>query len=377
MKKFLSLALILTLLSGTALAQTNLDERAALGAWTADVYEDQSWHPSWKEETVPYVMTETHDKETGLTAWTFDPSYETLDPRALRTVNWLPQRGIAAEAAVDFDGDGAAEWVVLTSRENADHEAWTALYLSVYEAASGNITLADEICIASSPIDMAGEMIELFFMNRGGETVLFSAGAYSVDSVWHENWVISYKNGKLHADAGLLSSRDETGAWYVHSIGACDAAEIAGMSPWELPEGSKTHRFSYENASTFATQYALSAEAIGVTAIADKTDYLYSYAPIEGEKTVLFRLNVNAEDAEGNPLFIVERKTAGRSVVTVGAMNMRSTPSLTGETIEIIGEGETLEFLSSISTDERGIDWYLVRSEENEGWVSSKFALFE
>jgi len=62
--------------------------------------------------------------------------------------------------------------------------------------------------------------------------------------------------------------------------------------------------------------------------------------------------------------------------ITGGDCNMRMTPSLNGEIIKILKEGYITIYEGRTSTDNRGVDWYCVSYDGNEGWVSSKYARF-
>ena len=52
---------------------------------------------------------------------------------------------------------------------------------------------------------------------------------------------------------------------------------------------------------------------------------------------------------------------------------VRSGPGLDYEKLTVLGEGESGEYLGSTSTDSRGVDWYRVRFNGINGWVSSRY----
>ena len=52
---------------------------------------------------------------------------------------------------------------------------------------------------------------------------------------------------------------------------------------------------------------------------------------------------------------------------------VRSGPGLDYEKLTVLGEGESGEYLGSTSTDSRGVDWYRVRYNGINGWVSSRY----
>ena len=54
---------------------------------------------------------------------------------------------------------------------------------------------------------------------------------------------------------------------------------------------------------------------------------------------------------------------------------VRSGPGLDYEKLTVLGEGESGEYLGSTSTDSRGVDWYRVRYNGINGWVSSRYTV--
>ena len=60
-------------------------------------------------------------------------------------------------------------------------------------------------------------------------------------------------------------------------------------------------------------------------------------------------------------------------VGTSGSSWVRSGPGRGYEKLAVLSEGETGEYLGSTSSDERGVDWYRVRVNGVEGWVSSRY----
>ena len=62
--------------------------------------------------------------------------------------------------------------------------------------------------------------------------------------------------------------------------------------------------------------------------------------------------------------------------ITGGQCHMRLEPNLSGEVIEILEEGSQAAYHGEVSTDDRGVDWYYVNYDGEEGWVSSRYAKF-
>ena len=40
----------------------------------------------------------------------------------------------------------------------------------------------------------------------------------------------------------------------------------------------------------------------------------------------------------------------------------------------MLSKGDTAEYLSKTSVDDRGVTWYAIRTSQGEGWISSKYA---
>ncbi len=58
-----------------------------------------------------------------------------------------------------------------------------------------------------------------------------------------------------------------------------------------------------------------------------------------------------------------------------GKAHIRDNPSLDGESLEILPQGDTATYLEKKEWDERGVAWYKVRYEGTVGWVSSKYTV--
>ena len=68
-------------------------------------------------------------------------------------------------------------------------------------------------------------------------------------------------------------------------------------------------------------------------------------------------------------------ETTDRSVVITGRqVYVRSEPSLSSKTMEVLYKGEKVTYLEQSSVDSRGVTWYYVSTDSGAGWVSSKYA---
>ena len=59
---------------------------------------------------------------------------------------------------------------------------------------------------------------------------------------------------------------------------------------------------------------------------------------------------------------------------TGGSVNIRRTPSLTGQDLGTMSNGQTATYLGQSSTDDRGVTWYYVNFDGTVGWVSSRYS---
>ena len=60
-------------------------------------------------------------------------------------------------------------------------------------------------------------------------------------------------------------------------------------------------------------------------------------------------------------------------VRTTGNVNLRTGPGLDYEIVGSVAPDVQLEYLGEKSTDERGVDWYLVDYRGGESWISSRY----
>lgn len=65
---------------------------------------------------------------------------------------------------------------------------------------------------------------------------------------------------------------------------------------------------------------------------------------------------------------------AQASVKTTGNVNLRKGPGLDYEIVGDVKPDQELEFKGQVSTDERGVDWYLVEHKGSECWISSRYS---
>ena len=67
-------------------------------------------------------------------------------------------------------------------------------------------------------------------------------------------------------------------------------------------------------------------------------------------------------------------KSANQYVKATGDVYVRKAPSLDGEQIGLIKNGNKVPFYGEIRVDKRGVAWYKVNYNGSVGWVSSKYS---
>lgn len=72
--------------------------------------------------------------------------------------------------------------------------------------------------------------------------------------------------------------------------------------------------------------------------------------------------------------FVLVAGAAMAEVRTTGNVNLRTGPGLDYEIVGSVEPDTELEYLDRVSTDERGVDWYLVEYKKGESWISSRYS---
>ena len=115
------------------------------------------------------------------------------------------------------------------------------------------------------------------------------------------------------------------------------------------------------------------AEYLGKSSVDDRGVTWYSVRTSAGDGWIsskYTKLRVASSKPSGS-----ETATTGSTVEVVGgSTNVRRYPSLDGKKLYVLSKGDTAEYLSKTSVDDRGVTWYAIRTSQGEGWISSKYA---
>ena len=61
---------------------------------------------------------------------------------------------------------------------------------------------------------------------------------------------------------------------------------------------------------------------------------------------------------------------------TTGQVNVRKGAGLKYATVGVLAKGTIVSYLGASKKDDRGVAWYKINFNGNEGWISSKYSKF-
>ena len=67
-------------------------------------------------------------------------------------------------------------------------------------------------------------------------------------------------------------------------------------------------------------------------------------------------------------------KTSSKVVKTTGKAHVRLAPKKSAKSLGVVGKGKTLTYRGKKKKDSRGVTWYHVSFNGQNGWISSKYA---
>lgn len=245
-----------------------------------------------------------------------------------------------------FDGEGAVAADTIVSIKNIGKKAdGQGVYFDAYELADGSV-----FCTSVGLFEGGSACYKVYEIDAGIPTLTvsvsdpgYSSGLALIDDITEET-ILSYDDAYSWGDyeSEYRAKLDDMFADY--------GVRFTGTA--EIRCSKECHYDSYDDYAT--------ADMSGATLlyIIKSIDDLPELSAIDGAAT--------APDS-GNPA------SAG-SIVTTGNVNLRSSPNLSGKSLDVISKGNTLKYLGESSVDERGVTWYKVSADGETGWVSSKYA---
>ena len=90
---------------------------------------------------------------------------------------------------------------------------------------------------------------------------------------------------------------------------------------------------------------------------------------------MMYEENMNSIELNDEALEDVSGgKGSAKLVKTTGNVHVRKGPGLNYAEMGTLAKGELVSYLNTTKKDSRGVAWYKINFNGNEGWVSSKYA---
>lgn len=338
--------------------------------------------------------------------------------------HWTTESGVLCDKALDLDGDGQDEVLVLYSdtseSEGGDTYGASGQHLAIFEPDAGSyIKAADFDCGVSLFPNYSSSAIRILNTDQGLIVAVLSE--WYGDGGSSDAGISMYRYDgqavRLCAHAKISNLEDSYFVAADLPVGSdADIMENSGyeqdvaaylMSHYNLTRDQDFYVFDGKlNEAGFGTRdyggYDMAAEhlkAYGLSLVytlrsydddengAYMEDYQLSGGNDfflckdqweDGSCSVRMLLDTTldhfskgaaseSEQPADNPAGV--RSTA----YTTGSVNLRTGPGLGYEILTSVPTGQNLEYLGESSVDERGVTWYKVRYREEEMWGSSKY----
>jgi len=257
---------------------------------------------------------------------------------------------------LDEDDDLSAEdtwlFVTYTTPDGGAINAWVnALYLQVFDDEGAPQRLADLALVRQNE---AGEAIATDVTPPSEPVDRVSAVVFNLDPG------VQLNLRRTKGTDGEVIARVDTGT-ALGFVGVDDVEEWAFVE-YLAPEGGTITGW----VSTQYIQYQLNGEVATLEDIEAEDDTLFIIVDDEERGEIL-------GDGERPPLPTpdpLEDTVVGEVFLDPGAsLQLRRTPSVNGESLDLIPAGTSLVIEGITSND----DWFKVTFEETEGWVSSQY----
>ena len=112
-----------------------------------------------------------------------------------------------------------------------------------------------------------------------------------------------------------------------------------------------------------------------ITTIPADARVTYTSTKKDERSVTWYKVGYNGETGWVSQLYLCKTKGGSAvigSVKLTGREYLRQTPNQNGKQLGTVAKGTTLKYYA-VSTDSRGVDWYLVHYSGNTGWVSEKY----
>lgn len=225
--------------------------------------------------------------------------------------------------------------------------ATTALAASYVEATGTRVN------VRSGP---GSSYSDLYTMVKGEKLEYLGSAKDSSGATWYKIQYYSYGTGWVHSQYARIIEENS----YVQASGGKTylrtAPNLNGSILSTLQDGQK-------------------AEYLNQTSTDDRGVVWYRVS-LDGEKGwVSSRYTKLVGASASNTTTLPEFNFGYGSVkITGGSVNVRKTPNLNGKYMGGVNKGDVLDYQGQSSTDDRGVIWYKVEYEGEDGWVSSRYS---
>ena len=120
----------------------------------------------------------------------------------------------------------------------------------------------------------------------------------------------------------------------------------------------------------------IDANSLGVMKSGTILDYMYD-SSIDSRGVTWFKVRYNGGAGWVSEKYSYVDDDEGRDeymwVQVYDDSNVRSAPDLNAQKLGVVYRGTSLDYLFSTFRDDRGVDWYRVSFNGQEGWISSAY----
>ena len=304
---------------------------------------------------------------------------------------WSQAVGAISDLAVDLDGDGVLERLVVYSvpREMApDFDgillfpggALHALGLAIYKPqGAGWVKVVDEI--VSFPYDTLGCNIEVLILEREPLPYIYVRTENLVsDSFYRYDFVLKYVDGQLEVTLALHDPGYTDGGAALFQINETDMSKVLDSNFYET--GTVIYEADYDTFDGILFERAHQRELapFGID-VADATrSDMYTQlcwiivAPYDEDYNLAMIYDYTGIPRPQAKAIDFPDVFGASTVTATGNVNVRAEPNLDGRSIGTMQKGDTADYLGEHSIDDRDVIWYKIAFKSGSGWVSSRYS---
>ena len=290
------------------------------------------------------------------------------------------------ELSADLDGDGMDEKIRFYHHSGAEEDSEEQTMLAVFRASNELIHTYD---MESAFPRAIGDYSAYLVPNDVGQRLFLQSVVFGGDAISTRYSLLEYdETGCCNA----IALRDPG---FSDSICLEQIIDTEGMISNGLQtvyyddySSSDSSKRYYEALNSYYEMYGITFSPNTLMYYDPTIDYSYSlpYAQAEvggtliwhWEKAAAFQdgasISVSAQTEHVNLQAASNLSEGTDTVRIIGDVNLRSGPGIDASEIAVIPEGSMIPYMGQESYDDRGVCWYMVEHDGQEGWVSSKYA---